>query len=69
MGDDMTDHEAANERVKTFIAARAAVGDDLSQRAVIDIHLGDNSYSLYYDDLRILSGWDGQPMEHAWSTT
>ena len=58
-----TDHESATARVRDFLAARASMGDNVDKSAVLDIWVKGEQFRLTTDDLRILSGWDGEPME------
>lgn len=57
-----TDHEAATERVRAFLAARESMGNNIDKTCVLDVWVAGERFSLTTDDLRILSGWDGEPM-------
>lgn len=59
----MTDQENAATRVREFLAARASMGDNVDKTTVLDIWVAGRRFTLATDDLRIISGWDGEPME------
>lgn len=56
-------HESAASRVKAFLEARAAMGDNIDHEKILTVGVFGEVYDLTTDDLRILSGWDGKPLE------
>jgi hypothetical protein len=60
---NMTDQEAVSERVRAFLAARESMGSNIDKSVIADIRVMSGRYQITTHDLRILSGWDGQPME------
>lgn len=54
----MTDQEAATELVRDFLDARWEWEPWEKDKVFIDSHIDGQVYSLTYDDLALLSGWE-----------
>lgn len=56
----MSDREEAAERVQAFLAARESMGDNVDKSLILTVWVRGEQFQLTRDDLRILSGWNGE---------